>query len=376
MIEALFWASALLVVFAYFGYPISLSVVRLVRKKSIAKSPTLLDVTVIVTAFNEETRIGKKLENTLELDYPSEKLQILVASDGSTDRSNEIVAAYYGRGIELLALEERRGKENAQKEAIKKARGQILLFTDVATFMGPDALKQIVFNFSDPSVGCVSSEDRLIGKDGKPTGEGFYVRYEMWLRRLESRVGSLVGLSGSFFAARREICRDFSAELQSDFGTVLQSVRMGLRGVLDREAIGYYEDIADERREFDRKIRTVLRGLTVFFRNVEFLNLFQYGLFSYQFLCHKLLRWLVPFFMGVAFLSSLILSFGSLFFMALFLAQVGFYGLALWGWSGSEASSVLLKIPTYFVRVNASILVAWWRYLQGQRIMMWTPSER
>jgi cellulose synthase/poly-beta-1,6-N-acetylglucosamine synthase-like glycosyltransferase len=115
MIEALFWASALLVVFAYFGYPISLSVVRLVRKKSIAKSPTLLDVTVIVTAFNEETRIGKKLENTLELDYPSEKLQILVASDGSTDRSNEIVAAYYGRGIELLALEERRGKENAQK---------------------------------------------------------------------------------------------------------------------------------------------------------------------------------------------------------------------------------------------------------------------
>jgi hypothetical protein len=238
-----------------------------------------------------------------------------------------------------------------------------------------DALTEIVSNFADPSVGCVSSRDQLIGKDGTPSGEGLYVRYEMWLRKLESSVGSLVGLSGSFFAARKEVCRDFSEDMQSDFGTVLRSVKMGLRGVLDENAIGFYHDILDGKQEFERKTRTVLRGLTVFFRNIEFLNLFRYGLFSYQFLCHKLLRWLVPLFMSAAFLSNVILSADSLVFSSLLFGQLIFYSLAYLGWR-STTSNIVLKIPTYFLTVNSSILTAWWRYLNGQRVMMWTPSER
>jgi cellulose synthase/poly-beta-1,6-N-acetylglucosamine synthase-like glycosyltransferase len=375
--EVLLTASIIVVFFAYFGYPLSLLFLGLFNKKAVKKIPFSPHVTVIVTAHNEEKGIKEKLDNVLALEYPREKLQILVASDGSRDRTNAIVKEYEEKGIELLAIEQRRGKEKAQKEAVKRARGEVLVFTDVATKLDPGGLKEIVFNFADPSVGCVSSEDRVIGKNGKPTGEGLYVRYEMWLRRLESKVNSLVGLSGSFFAARKDVCRDFSDEMQSDFRTVLNSMKLGLRGVSDPEAVGYYEDVSDEKREFDRKVRTVLRGLTVFFRHLEFLNAFHYGIFSYQYLCHKLVRWSVPLMLAIALLSNLLLAGKSLPFLVLLMGQLGFYGLAVWGWKkGGTSAHVMTKVPRYFLTVNASVALAWWRYLRGQRMVKWTPSER
>ncbi|MHB8711803.1 MAG: glycosyltransferase family 2 protein [Trichloromonadaceae bacterium] len=341
------------------------------------KASYLPPVTLIIAACNEEKRIGQKLENTVALDYPRQILQVIVTSDGSMDGTNALVREYAGRGIELLALPERKGKENAQKEAVARARGEVIVFSDTATMIDPDGLKKIVANFADPTVGCVSSVDRVIGRDGKPCGEGAYVRYEMWLRSLESKVNSLVGLSGSFFAARREVCRDFSGEMQSDFRTVLNSMKLGLRGVSDSESVGYYQDLADSHKEFDRKIRTVLRGQTVFFKNLEFLNVFRYGLFAYQYFCHKLLRWLVPLFLFTALTANLGLIFGSRFYFLLFLGHLGFYGLALWGWSRSRTPEhVAVKLPLYFLVVNAAILVAWWRYLRGNRMVMWAPSER
>ena len=290
MVEIFFIGSILLIFFTYFGYPASLCFLRLFRRKAVKKMTFYPEVTMIVTAYNEEKRIKDKLDNSLALEYPGDKLQILVASDGSTDQTNVIVKGYEKKGIELLAIKERRGKENAQKEAVIKARGEVIIFSDVATHLDPGGLKEIVYNFADYSVGCVSSEDRLIGKDGKPSGEGFYIRYEMWLRRLESSVNSLVGLSGSFFAAKIGVCKEFSGEMQSDFRTVLESVKRGLRGVSDPQVIGYYQGVSNESLEFDRKVRTVVRGLTVFFRHLKFLNIFRYGFFSYQYFCHKLLR--------------------------------------------------------------------------------------
>ena len=257
------------------------------------------------------------------------------------------------------------------------ARGEVLVFSDVATQLDPDGLTQIVGNFADPTVGCVSSIDRVLGKDGRPGGEGAYVRYEMWLRALESQVHSLVGLSGSFFAARREVCRDFSTDMQSDFRTLLNSMRLGLRGVSDSSAVGYYLDVSDERREFDRKVRTVVRGLTVFFRNLEFLNPLRYGFFSYQYFCHKLLRWLVPLFLLSAFTANLALAPGSLEYSVLLMGQIGFYATAILVWRRhSLPSHPLLKLPAYFVAANAAIILAWWRYFRGQRLVMWTPSQR
>jgi len=372
--ELLFAASIFLIFHAYFGYPLTLLALK---RRRAAKAPFEPHATLIITASNEERRIRDKLKNSLTLDYPREKLQVLVASDGSSDETNDIVRSYADHGIELLAFPERRGKESAQKDAVLHATCEVLIFSDVATHIDTNGLREIIANFADPTVGCVSSADKVIGRDGKPCGEGFYVRYEMWLRNLESQVNSLVGLSGSFFAARKEVCRDFSGEMQSDFRTVLNSMRLGLRGVSDPDAIGCYQDISDSRREFDRKIRTVLRGLTVFFHNLEFLNPFRYGLFSYQYFCHKLLRWLVPLFLFTALMANVVLSLNSGGYTILLLLHLAFYGIALRGWAAKSAPNhALFKIPIYFVTVNAAIFVAWCRYIRGRRMVMWAPSDR
>lgn len=377
MAEILLISSIFLIFFAYFGYPVSLLLVGWIRGRDIKSAAVLPSVTFIVTVHNEEARIKDKLENTFSLDYPKSKLQILVASDGSNDRTNEIVRDYCNQGAVLLEMPDRRGKENAQKEAVEIATGEIIVFSDAATTMEISGLRQLVSNFADPTVGCVSSEDRLLGRDGKPSGEGLYVQYEMWLRALESRANSLVGLSGSLFAARKEVCQDFSGEMQSDFRTVLNSVKMGLRGVSDPLAVGLYQDINDQKREWDRKIRTVVRGLTVFFRHVELLNVFQYGLFSYQLFCHKLLRWLVPFFLILAFVSNLALIHSSFNYGVLLLLQLSLYGFGILGLLRPKMQEItLVRIPVYFLAVNASILFAWWRYLNGQRILTWTPTIR
>jgi glycosyltransferase involved in cell wall biosynthesis len=366
-----------MVFYAYFGYPLSLHLLSPMMRKKVNKATFTPVATFIITAFNEEKRIRQKLENTLSLNYPKGLLQIIVASDGSSDRTNDIVREFAGAGVQLVEVVKRGGKENAQKEAVAYAEGEVIVFSDVATMIEPESLTRMVANFADPTVGSVSSVDRVIGKDGKPCGEGFYVRYEMWLRGLESRVNSLVGLSGSFFAARKEVCRDFSGEMQSDFRTVLNSKRIGLRGVSDPDVVGYYSDVSDSSREFDRKIRTVLRGLTVFFKNPEFLNFFRYGLFSYQYLCHKLLRWLVPFALVVCFAANLLLSIDSRVFRYVLLLQIAFYAAGFWGWRNRKgANRLLVKIPLYFITVNLAIAVAWWRYLQGSRMVMWTPSDR
>lgn len=374
----LFWGSILLVVHAYFGYPLSLALAGAFRSRPVRKGSLTPSVTLIITAYNEEKRIASKIANSLRLRYPKDKIQILVASDGSTDGTNAIVDGHAKDGVELLAFPERKGKENAQREAVKFAHGEILVFTDVATELEPEGVAAIVSNFADPAIGCVSSEDRLIGKDGRPSGEGFYVRYEMWLRRLESRVNSLVGLSGSFFAARKGVCQNFSPDLQSDFRTVLDSVRLGLRAVIDPEAVGHYRDVAEGKREFDRKVRTVIRGITVFFRHKEFLNIATYGFFSYQYFCHKFLRWSVPLLLLVAYLTNVALCLaGSPLYIATAMGQTAFYLVALWGWrTGAEGRTCLVKVPAYFLAVNASIMVAWWRYFKGVRVVMWAPSER
>jgi len=377
-LEVIFFLSILSVIYAYFIYLMTIYIIGFYKSKIVRKSAVDFIVTIIIAAHNEEKRIFNKLKNTLETDYPRNNLQVIVVSDGSTDKTDDNVRVFQNYGVELLSIPERKGKENAQKEALKHVKGEIIVFTDVSTILEKNAIKQIVSNFADPTIGCVSSEDRVIGKDGKQSGENIYVRYEMWLRRLEAKVSSPVGLSGSFFAARKSVCQDFSSDMDSDFRTLLNSVKLGMRGLVDPEAIGYYHDLSDQRREFERKVRTVLRGLTVFFRNVEFLNVFKYGIFSYQLFCHKLLRWLVPFFLIIIFAVNIPLALASSEYAVFMAAQCLFYGIAVISLFRDMYSSRMLfiRIPIYFVTVNASILVAWFRYLTGQRVLVWTPTER
>lgn len=376
--EIVFWASVALITYAYVGYPLALGVVSLVKARRVEKANVSPSVTFIIAAYNEEKRIAEKLENTLKLVYPREKLEILVASDCSSDKTDDIVISYGDRGIQLVRASVRKGKEAAQKFAVEAAKGEILVFSDVATILPEHAVSNIVKNFHDQTVGCVSSVDRFVEQDGRASGEGAYVRYEMFLRSLETRVNSLVGLSGSFFAARREVCQGvWSDELQSDFNTVLNSMRMGLRGVADPDSIGYYKNIADERKEYDRKVRTVLRGISVFMRSLALVNPLRHSVFAWQMLSHKLCRWLVPFGMMTAFVSNALLALSSRWYAIVFLIQVLFYSVALGGILWKPLLHLpIIKLSSFFLLVNASIFQAWVRYWSGERLVAWEPSKR
>jgi glycosyltransferase involved in cell wall biosynthesis len=375
--SVLFWVSIALIFYAYLGYPVLLKIVSFFRNRPVKKGDVSPKVSFIIAAYNEENCIGEKIENTLAQDYPREKLETIVVSDCSTDRTDERVRFYESKGVLLIRAPQRKGKEAAQKIAVERASGQIIVFSDVATLLEPRGISSIVRNFNDPTVGCVSSVDRFVDRDGKTSGEGAYVRYEMLLRSLETKVNTLVGLSGSFFAARREVCRDWAIDLQSDFNTLLNSVKTGLRGVSDPESIGYYRDISDEEKEFERKVRTVLRGISVFMRGLPLLNPFKYGLFSWQLFSHKLCRWMVPFALVVTFVSNLVLAPYSVFYLWTLILQLVFYAFAFGGvWMTPFSRKYFLKIPSFFVLVNLSILMAWYRYFQGERQLAWEPSQR
>jgi glycosyltransferase involved in cell wall biosynthesis len=374
---ALFWGSIIGVVYTYFGYPAVLCLISLFRKHKDVQGDKVFHprVTLIITAHNEDKRIDRKIQNTLEIDYPRDKLKVLVASDASTDATDEIVNRYVTKGIGLVRAPQRMGKEFAQKCAIEKATGEIIVFSDVATMIRQDGISKIVSNFADPTVGCVSSEDRFIDEEGNVSGEGAYVRYEMWLRSLETRVNSVVGLSGSFFAARAEVCRDWSTTIPSDFNTLLNSIRRGFRGISDPGSVGIYTNIKDEKRELDRKVRTITRGISAFMENVELMNPVRYGIFSWQLFSHKLMRWLVPWLLIVAIFAHVGLSIRSRFYRALLIPHAGFYILAVLG-SLISSGSVFVKIPFYFIQVNRAIAMAWIKFLKGERFVTWTPSAR
>jgi len=376
-VEALFWMSVGFIVYAYAGYPLALSLISLVRSRPVRKKPVQPTVALIITAHNEEKRILEKLQNTLLLEYPRDRLDIVVASDCSTDATDRIVKSFEASGVRLVRSEAKGGKEAAQKLAVESTTAEVLVFSDTATILEPRAIATIVSNFSDETVGCVSSVDRFIDVDGVVSGEGAYVRYEMSLRRLETQVNTLVGLSGSFFAARREVCQNWAPDLQSDFNTLLNSVRVGLRGVADPDSVGFYRNLADQRKEYERKVRTVVRGISVFMRSLSLLNPIRYHLFAWQLFSHKLCRWLVPFAMIIALITNGVLAASSGFYQATLLAQATFYALALAYIATRRIPSLgLLRLPSFFVMVNVSILDAWVRYLRGERIVSWNPSKR
>ena len=375
----LFWLTLIGTVFSYFIYPIILKMIPSRVKTQIVRSEAagLIKMTFIITAYNEEQRIKEKLINTLAIDYPENNLEIIVASDCSTDDTDQIVKSYADMGIRLVRADDHKGKEYAQLCAIREASGEILVFSDVATKIEPNALKLLAEHFKDEKVGAVSSEDRFVSQDGSVVGEGAYVKYEMWLRRLESQRAGLVGLSGSFFAARREVCEEWDIYSPSDFNTALNCAKKGLIAVSSSDVVGIYSDVKDSSLEYRRKLRTIIRGITAISRHTEVLNPLNMGMFSFQVWSHKMLRWAVPWFMGLLLIASFALFGEHWFYSVVLLAQLIFYGIVLAGhFSSALREHTLVKIPYFFVQVNLAIARATIMFAMGQRMTTWTPSKR
>jgi glycosyltransferase involved in cell wall biosynthesis len=372
--EWTFWIAVVGVFYPYAGYPMVLALLcRMASQPPRAASGTTPTVSMIVPVHNEAVRLLRKIENTRALDYPRDRLEVLFVSDGSTDGTVDLIRAHEGPGLALVELVVRGGKAAALNAGLARATGEVIVFTDASIALDRGALRAIVRSFEDVRVGCVSGEDRIADEGG----EGLYGRYELLLRRLESDVHSIVGASGSFYAQRRALCAAFTEGMAPDFLSVLRTVQQGYRALSEPLAFGEMTSVKAPKHEFDRKVRTLLRGMTALFAYKPLLNPFRYGMFAFELWSHKILRWTVPFFLLLALVSPLALLDSPLYATA-FWVQVAFYAaaaasLAEWG---SLHRTLLGRIALYFSSVNAAILAAWYQYCTGVRQELWTPSQR
>lgn len=376
-LRGVFWFSVVGIVYPYLGYPVLLWVLGKIMRgpqcQASEGASVYPSVSMIIPACNEEKRIEAKIANTKALRYPVEQLQVLFVSDGSTDRTVELIRKQVSGSITLVELPIRGGKAAALNAGLAQAKRDIVVFSDASIELEPDALRHIVQGFRDPAIGCISGEDKI----AESGGEAWYGRYELLIRRLESKVHSIVGASGSFYAQRRVLCAPFTEGLAPDFLSVLRTVEQGFRAISEPAAVGMMTSVKDSKQEFERKVRTLIRGMTALFTYGRVLNPVRFGVFAIEMLSHKVLRWTVPFFLVMALFSSVLLM-DLPWFLFFSTIQIAFYSIALVAFSGWSTirQSLPGKIALYFTMVNAAILVAWVKYATGVRQELWTPSQR
>lgn len=357
--------------FAYAGYPVVLFLLARFSPRPVARTDDTPPLSVVIAVHNGEKELPAKIENTLSSDYPGE-LEVIVASDHSTDRTEEIARACGDARVHLVRNTAGRGKESAQAAAIPHAQGEIVVFTDVSAELSSDALRKIVRPFGDPGVGSVSSEDEVEG-DG---GEGAYVRYEMALRRLENVCGGLIGLSGSFFAVRRALCEPWPTHLASDFRTALETSRRGFRAVSEPEARAAFRTVDDAAAEWPRKVRTVRRGIAVLSAYRQLLHP-RHGRVALSLWGHKMMRFTSPLALVALFMASLAAAPYSTVAALLAAAQAVFYAIGGIALISSRVQQLLVpRLAGFFMLVNASMVVAWAYHLSGRRSVQWQPTRR
>ncbi len=367
-----FWVSLGVVAYTYVGYFVVLVLLRGLRSRPVHAAPATPALSVIVPVHNAGSRIGAKLDNLLASDYPREAMQIIVVSDGSTDDTVSVVNARADEGVTLLALSVRGGKEVAQRAALAHATGDICVFTDVAARIEPDGLRRIVEPFADPTVGAVTGHNIA----GAGSAERTFIGYDMMLRELESALGSVVGLSGAFSALRRELCDVWPEDVPSDFYMMLVTVLRGYRGVYARRATVRYGVVHSLPAEFQRKVRTVQRGLAALMRVPRVLLPWRTGVFALQVFSHKLLRWCVPFFLALALASNIALS-GSAPYASLLLVQLVAYAVAAAALLRPRLQAFFpFRLLGFFIVSNAAVVVAWLRYWRQGGVQVWQPSVR
>ncbi len=378
----LFIILVLLLSYTFSGYFLFLRVVSFFKSNPVIKGEDVPTATLLIPVYNGEKQIKDKLENCLSLFYPKNKLEIMVISDCSTDKTEEIVSSYEHKGVKLLRLEKRSGKTRALNMALRELQSELVFFTDTSTLLSKDSLVKIVKNFADTLVGCVSGEDRSISalQEKGESGEGVYVGMEMKLRRLESIICNLTGVSGCLYAIRRELVNQIPNDLIDDFYLTLQVVKKGKRVISEPEGIAYVTRVANFKEEFKRRKRTALGGLEVFFSELSLLNPFEYGLFSLELLSHKLLRWLTPFLYLLLVLCNLFLLQHFIFKLTLlieifsiFIALVYLFFLANKKLTGFFS---MIESVFYFYLVNLALLLAWTKFILGKREIIWEPSKR
>ncbi|ELY55726.1 glycosyltransferase [Natronococcus jeotgali] len=333
----------------------------------------------MIAAYNEEEIIAEKIENSLALEYPADRLSIVVFSDASSDRTDEIVRSYADEGVELVRVERRVGKTECQNRVVDHVDEEAVVFSDANSMYGPDAIRELVAAFG-PDVGRVVGE--LTYRDSSAVdGESVYWRYESLLKRLESAVGSSVTGNGAIYAVRASSYAPLRRDAISDFAEPLAIVRNGQRVAYAADAVARERTEATVDDELARRFRIVTRSWHTVANNAALLNPVRYPLFSFQLLSHKVLRWLSPLFLAGAFLSNLglVLVAPSSLYLAAFGAQLAFHGLAAVGAALDRAAvstPTVVHVPHFFLVANYGMLAGLWNFLRRESIVTWNTTSR
>ena len=375
----IYFTTIFLCLATYAFYPIVILLAGKLIPFKPQKSEIRPKVSILIAAYNEEKHIQKKIKNTLALDYPLDKLEIFIGSDGSTDRTADRVREFAGQAVNLLECKINRGKTAVQNDLVNMSSGEILIFTDAASFLPADAVKKIVRNFADNRVGCVAGKMRFVGTDSNLTtqSQGLYWRYEVKIREMESRLGSLIGLDGPLYALRRNYYVQLEYNIISDLLTPLLVLAQGKKVILEPEAIVDEEPTLKTGQEFTTRRRITLRGLVSLFTYKQLLNPIKHPILAGKIFFHKILRWCVGPLVILHIAACLALS-GHWFFKLSLTLYLIFFIAAVIGWAGDKAGLKIkiLTVPYYFTLVNLSATMAIVDFIRKKQAVSWTPVRK
>ena len=373
----LFWGAGCLIIYTYIGFPLILALRGLLRPKPFKRGQETPLVSLIIVAYNEAPVIVKKLDNARSLEYPRDRLEIIVASDGSDDGMNELVAAYGSDQVRLLVLP-RQGKNRSLNAAVATAQGEILVFSDADSMLAPDALRHLVAPFDDPGVGGVGGDYSYTTNTEEGAGERAYWNLDRVLKRLQSRAENMTSATGQIYAIRRTLFKPVPMSVTDDFYTSVQVVSAHRRLVFEPRAMARGPVAASSNAEFKRKVRVMTRGLNGVRLSSHLLNPFEYGFFAIQLLSHKVLRRLMAIPLFVLAATAPLLWARGRFYRIATLLQFGFHGAALVGFLARGTRIGKLKIfslPFFFDMVNIASLVAAANVLRGKRQDVWVTQR-
>jgi len=382
--RSIFWIASLLLLHTYFFYPVILLLLERARRwaesvgfdNPLPNESALPSVTLVVSAYNEAGCIEEKIRNSLSIDYPADKLQILIGSDGSTDGTDEVIRRFEGERVRLWRGE-RAGKASVLNACIPNASGEIVVLSDANTMIDPQALKSLVRHFQDPDVGVVCGKLKLYNRASRDYEESLYWKYESWLKLYEGRHGAVMGANGGLYAIRRRLFTALPANtIIDDFVIAIRMMEQGFKVTYDSEAIAYEETTEDYQKEFKRRVR-IAAGNFQSLAMVPEMLLPSAGFRAFAFWSHKLLRWCAPWLMAAAFVSNLFLLSEPLYRL-IFVGQAMFYALAMGGKAKVFRGQLrrIASVAYYFVTMNFALAVGLWKYVRGQQGAAWERTAR
>jgi biofilm PGA synthesis N-glycosyltransferase PgaC len=382
----LFWIGLFVVFYTYLGYGFVIFILSRFKSRAKEFCPLQDDdlpcVTILVAAYNEEQCIEDKIENTLNLHYPKDKLSIVFVTDGSTDNTPAIIKKFHA--VKGYHDPQRRGKIHAVNRVMKYVTTPIVIFSDANTLLNANSVKNIVRHYRDEQVGGVAGEKRIYQNDednASGSGEGFYWKYESFLKEKDAEVYSIVGAAGELFSIRTALYEELPDNIIiEDFYLSLRLCAKGYRFMYEPEAFAFETASASIKEEWKRKVRICAGGFQAMVKLKALLNPFRYGVLSFQYISHRVLRWtLAPLFLPIIFFSNFWLAMqGSPIYTFILIAQTGFYLLALLGYflSDKKISVKGFFIPYYFLVMNLSVYAGFFRYLKGKQSVIWEKAER